>query len=710
MDTAFNDVYGRPCELVLPEEGMGTTFYYPSESMKSESDVFAHIVDWEAVDLIPEKLRVVIPTRVLPIRVAGDGNCLLRAVSFSLWGVENYYQVLRDCLVHELQTNFDWYIKVTEKTSTEESEWKDYLITAKQEGAYLGAPHIFALANVIGRVIVLYASDFYMSAFGQTEDGVAGTFIPSRIPKENWIDKPIIPITWSNERHNHFIPLIGVEDMEITWPIVDIAFNQNDIISKKEISSIFNCNTKIAPLHVKKLKSGQASVNHLSEQLSPLSQFGKGSNEKLHIVKIGNQLKIMTESDLERLQNQRKANLPSTMVYLNGKYIKYTVDPDDYGTSCVEFMNQYNIHDAYKERFLKFTQETFITNNSILGELIRKHRNETSDISKEDFFVLRRERYNHFPTKLFKVYLQYSIKLFDKIKKDFKLSSKDNQTLEKMLKLIKEYSEISKTDPKQFSKSIDTDIIELLVRLLHSPSKIVFPIIDLARLIIALPTAADYFSNHMISINDPHNILAIIINHMKNGLSKAIISTSLRFILNLFVSDTLHPIIINYSRVILNSIDKCVLDFPTENTYSLYGKILSYLSKLYSENENITMVMKLELVFVCVKVLSIYSIAGSKNLKNIDSTIITLNFDILQSIATLLYFDGFLQKKLLTINIRWPIIDIINTTKKLSDDNESITSLKEIAEDLSELLEKPSIVKNNIKTYLELANLKVARR
>jgi len=385
MDTAFNDVYGRPCELVLPEEGMGTTFYYPSESMKSESDVFAHIVDWEAVDLIPEKLRVVIPTRVLPIRVAGDGNCLLRAVSFSLWGVENYYQVLRDCLVHELQTNFDWYIKVTEKTSTEESEWKDYLITAKQEGAYLGAPHIFALANVIGRVIVLYASDFYMSAFGQTEDGVAGTFIPSRIPKENWIDKPIIPITWSNERHNHFIPLIGVEDMEITWPIVDIAFNQNDIISKKEISSIFNCNTKIAPLHVKKLKSGQASVNHLSEQLSPLSQFGKGSNEKLHIVKIGNQLKIMTESDLERLQNQRKANLPSTMVYLNGKYIKYTVDPDDYGTSCVEFMNQYNIHDAYKERFLKFTQETFITNNSILGELIRKHRNETSDISKEDF-------------------------------------------------------------------------------------------------------------------------------------------------------------------------------------------------------------------------------------------------------------------------------------------------------------------------------------
>ena len=154
--------------------------------------------------------------------------------------------------------------------------------------------------------------------------------------------------------------------------------------------------------------------------------------------------------------------------------------------------------------------------------------------------------------------------------------------------------------------------------------------------------------------------------------------------------------------MIVTTIDICIVQCPTETSYNLYGKVLTYLAKCLSENENISHATKLEVVFMCVKLLSTYSIAGAISPLDVDSVTIGLNYDILQALATILYRDALLQRKVLkTCNLRWPILEIQDALKK--QDLEIVTQLNEIVEDLLDLLEKPCVVKNNIKNAVEAA-------
>jgi hypothetical protein len=140
---------------------------------------------------------------LIPIRVDGDGNCLLHAVSRALWGVHDapadgppgppgaeppvgaLRAGLRTLLEHPraagrlkaawLRQRAAWDAELgicaagdcdgaaEEEAAQAEAEWaEEVLRRAGTDGAWLSEVHVFALAHVVRRPIVVYADDLGM--------------------------------------------------------------------------------------------------------------------------------------------------------------------------------------------------------------------------------------------------------------------------------------------------------------------------------------------------------------------------------------------------------------------------------------------------------------------------------------------------------------------------------------------------------------------
>lgn len=133
-----------------------TTFLIPKSAFEGGGESLSSLIDWSAVEYLGEDMRKFIPDRMIPRLTTGDGNCLLHAVSSAVWGVEIFHDLLRKQLHDELTQNLEWY----KKSSTErtEDEWQRAVVDAAKVGKYLEFIHIFAVANMIRRPIVLHAS------------------------------------------------------------------------------------------------------------------------------------------------------------------------------------------------------------------------------------------------------------------------------------------------------------------------------------------------------------------------------------------------------------------------------------------------------------------------------------------------------------------------------------------------------------------------
>lgn len=111
-------------------------------------------------------------TRLVPIHADGDGHCLVHAISRALVGRELFWHALRVNLKMNMTTNLDKY-KQLFSDFVDKDEWDaiieecdPYYIPPEGEAHGLRNIHIFGLANVLHRPIILLDSKRGLSSSG----------------------------------------------------------------------------------------------------------------------------------------------------------------------------------------------------------------------------------------------------------------------------------------------------------------------------------------------------------------------------------------------------------------------------------------------------------------------------------------------------------------------------------------------------------------
>lgn len=110
--------------------------------------------------------------RLIPIHADGDGHCLVHAVSRALVGRELFWYSLRENLLSHIKQNLDKY-KMLFQDFVDSDEWEDIISECDPDfvppyGEPLGLRniHVFGLANVLKRPIILLDSRTGMQQFG----------------------------------------------------------------------------------------------------------------------------------------------------------------------------------------------------------------------------------------------------------------------------------------------------------------------------------------------------------------------------------------------------------------------------------------------------------------------------------------------------------------------------------------------------------------
>jgi hypothetical protein len=175
-------------------------------------------IDWAAVEYLrahwPD--RDTMPTQLVPLQTTGDGNCAIHAVSRGIWGVELFHGVLREGLYDELRTHATWYRGILGEADGSEAAWAKLLAHASKEGEQLEFAHMFALANVIKRPIVVLASVEDELQYGQGENSATATFLPLRHRPTDCVARLPVTIAWSNKTKHHFVPVVWYDDDQQT--------------------------------------------------------------------------------------------------------------------------------------------------------------------------------------------------------------------------------------------------------------------------------------------------------------------------------------------------------------------------------------------------------------------------------------------------------------------------------------------------------------
>ena len=186
-------------------------------------------------------------TRVVPLNTIRDGNCLLHAASLGMWGFQDRNYTLRNALHDALEcpTENTLYNRWRQSREVEndrvglqltpdlwEKEWQcvkrqattDVVIGQNLDG--LDDFHVFVLANVLRRPIIMYASSKYTSIHGDgslQELNFAGVYLPL-LWLSSMCKKSPLPLTYCN---GHFSALTVVKSPDqykngqLVLPLVD---------------------------------------------------------------------------------------------------------------------------------------------------------------------------------------------------------------------------------------------------------------------------------------------------------------------------------------------------------------------------------------------------------------------------------------------------------------------------------------------------------
>ncbi|GFW12571.1 hypothetical protein TNCV_818231 [Trichonephila clavipes] len=186
-----------------------------------------------SMDYLSETLKLIISSnggeeRLLPIHADGDGHCLVHAISRALVGRELFWHPLRCSLKRHFECNLDKF-KELFKDFIDTEEWQAIIDECDPEfkppeGELHGLRniHIFGLANVLRRPIILLDSLECMKKCGDYSALFLPGFVDAEVckGKNKTLNKPIC-IAWSSYSHNHYIPLVGVQNMPL--PVLPLS-------------------------------------------------------------------------------------------------------------------------------------------------------------------------------------------------------------------------------------------------------------------------------------------------------------------------------------------------------------------------------------------------------------------------------------------------------------------------------------------------------
>eukprot|EP00667_Euglena_gracilis_P006392 EG_transcript_6448 len=169
-----------------------TTLRIPGEVVTSASPpaLLNEFVDQDVVQDLAEANAILnwhpALAKVIPIRTTADHNCLCHGVSIALWGIQDEGLLLRQAVhgallaarpaawfqarwramivAHDVES-FGTEIERSEEEW--EKEWQMELALAADPGSSLTEIHVYVLANVIRRPIVVYARSTVKDFFGQ---------------------------------------------------------------------------------------------------------------------------------------------------------------------------------------------------------------------------------------------------------------------------------------------------------------------------------------------------------------------------------------------------------------------------------------------------------------------------------------------------------------------------------------------------------------
>ena len=170
-------------------------------------------------------------TKLVPIFTLGDGNCLLHAASLGMWGFQDRDHILRRAVSHAVQsivgnTFFQRWQHTRQKDNSQyglqlepqqwQAEWQMIVKLASAEVPQGGSLdsleefHVFVLANILRRPIIMYAvPKFRSSSHGSTLQPVNfhGVYLPL-LWDPNSCKKEPLPLAYYG---GHFSALVVIE-------------------------------------------------------------------------------------------------------------------------------------------------------------------------------------------------------------------------------------------------------------------------------------------------------------------------------------------------------------------------------------------------------------------------------------------------------------------------------------------------------------------
>jgi len=578
-----------PIELPSTAE----TFVLPSRILEDRA-LLGTIMDREVVPYLPGLLASVVPDRLVPMRTCGDGNCLLNALSTAMWGLEKYHKLLRQQLVAELTHNIDWY-KTTSKHRDVE-EWDAAVEMAEREGSFLEFIHIFAIANVLQRPIIIHASDADRETFGDGEGGVTACFLPTRC-EEGCVSKKPLLLSWGNEHRNHFIPLVPVEGGEVPLLRVGLAF-----------SSTLN-----------------------ETPVEDYLDFTAESREPSLVAVLRRQIKLLLDADYE------------VPVHYNGTiYTLRLRDDDNALTKVQEFMDKTGIPVEYKLKIL----------HQILSISAKKPR----DISKTTVSSsMNRARGPSIPVQRFFSFnnagtidkaLQKVLQLNNEVEPFMKLPKRDLELLKKVVEKVKETG-----TQEQKKLAFPPEEIDVVTRLMEWPAEQVFPAFDIARMLLIFDDAAEYLCTHMASALDDRNLLSLAVEKVRETEKPPVPAYMLllRIMANLFHTERGCGVAEAYAKVLLLFLDECLqLTASRKVLYPACYKLMSNFALLAAKSPTFPRSVKLQFVMLMLQLLP----EG----ENVDEA---TTIAVLDALGTLFYYENelcnFLQDRM---DIARPFLDL----------------------------------------------------
>ncbi|KAK4798160.1 hypothetical protein SAY86_030486 [Trapa natans] len=168
--------------------------------------------------------------------------------------------------------------------------------------------------------------------------------------------------------------------------------------------------------------------------------------------------------------------------------------------------------------------------------------------------------------------------LSDQEKRGFGLNDLDVSRLGAIVKVLKD------TSHYHTSRFADADVVLLLKMLKSWPTAMIFPVIDIMRMVVLHPDGAATLLKH---INDENDILMYVINKAtEEHALPANLITSIRAVANLFKSSGYHSWLQKHRSEILDAYSSCSSSFNKNLQLSYSTLILNYTVLLIEKKDH----------------------------------------------------------------------------------------------------------------------------